>query len=330
MLYCAYPAEQEAAQLGRKKAKKKEPIFDDYEYGYGYDYLLDEEQKKPTGTADDADGLEEDEDAWWEDEPEEKRLAHIREAYREDSDEGREYKPDDEEMDIPLENLLLDGVALELKLKPEEAEELEESEGRKLLKRELRAEALKRYEEAARTVQDFKNVHATWDKLDANRERKERYHELLRGDVPLDYQVDYAAASFVPRWRNDPTERQMLRGDFLDYFFDCPYEMHDLTTKEYLRQIIMGMSRNHKEIFYFLFLRLYSPQYVALMRGQTDRNIRKVRDTVIRKIHKKMFKQLTKMQDHRHVPGARESTFLQEWGQANEQFPDEQEEDLSE
>ena len=212
----------------------------------------------------------------------------------------------------------------------EEVEELEESEGRKFLKRELRMEALKRYEEAARTVQDFKNVHATWDKLDANRERKERYHELLRGDVPLDYQVDYAVASFVPRWRNDPAERQMLRGDFLDYLFDCPYEMHDLTTKEYLRQIIMGMSRNHKEIFYFLFLRQFSPQYVALMRGQTDRNIRKVRDTVLRKIHKKMFKQLAKMQDHGYSPGVREAIFLQEWSQANEQCPDEQEEDLSE
>ena len=200
-----------------------------------YDYLLDdEEQKKPTDTADDADGPEEDEGAWWEDEPEEKVLARIRESYREDSDEGREYKPDDEAIDIPLENLLLDGVALELKLKPEEKEELEETEGRKLLQRELREEALRRYEESARTVQDFKNIHATWDKLDANRERRERYHELLRGDVPIDYQVDYASTTFVPRWRNDPMERQLLRGCFLDYFYDCPYEMHDLTTKEYL------------------------------------------------------------------------------------------------
>ena len=125
--------------MRRKKRKKEKPAFDDYEYGYGYDYLLDnEEQKMPIDTADDADVLEEDEGAWWEDESEEKILAYIREAYREDSDEGREYKPDDEAIDIPLENLLLDGVALELKLKPEEKEELEETEGRKLLQRELR------------------------------------------------------------------------------------------------------------------------------------------------------------------------------------------------
>ena len=315
--------------MRRKKRKKEKPAFDDYEYGYGYDYLLDEEQKKPTGTADDADGLEEDEGAWWEDESEEKILAYIREAYREDSDEGREYKPDDEAIDIPLENLLLDGVALELKLKPEEKEELEETEGRKLLQRELREEALRRYEESARTVQDFKNIHATWDKLDANRERRERYHELLRGDVPIDYQVDYLTATIIPHWRNDPMERQLQRGYFLDYFFDCPYEMHDLTSKEYVRQIIKGLKEEHKEIFYFLFLRQFSPQCLAMMRGQTDRNIRKVRDTVLRKIHKKMYLQLTQMRKHGYTPGAKEVKFLQEWHPDKESSPDRQE-DLTE
>lgn len=296
--------------MGRKKSKKEKPAFDDYEYGYGYDYLLDEETKKPTDTADDADGPEEDEGAWWEDEPEEKVLARIRESYREDYDEDRDDRLDDEAIDIPLESLLLDGVALELKLSPEEKEELEETEGRKLLQRELREEALRRYEESARTVQDFKNVHATWDKLDANRERKERYHELLRGDVPIDYDVDYASTTFIPRWRNDPMERQLLRGYFLDYFCDCPYEMHNLTTKEYLLQIIMGLKEEHKEIFYFLFLRQFSPQYVAQMRGQTDRNIRKVRDTVLRKIRKKMNKQLLKMAEDGYRLGEREMQFL--------------------
>ena len=316
--------------MRRRKRKKEKPAFDDYEYGYGYDYLLDnEEHKMPTDTADDADGLEEDEGAWWEDESEEKILAYIREAYREDSDEGREYKPDDEAIDIPLENLLLDGVALELKLKPEEKEELEETEGRKLLQRELREEALRRYEESARTVQDFKNIHATWDKLDANRERRERYHELLRGDVPIDYQVDYLTATIIPHWRNDPIERQLQRGYFLDYFFDCPYEMHDLTSKEYVRQIIKGLKEEHKEIFYFLFLRQFSPQYLAMMRGQTDRNIRKVRDTVLRKIHKKMYLQLTQMRKHGYTPGAREARFLQEWHPDEESSPDIQE-DLTE
>jgi len=105
-------------------------------------------------------------------------------------------------------------------------------------------------------------------------------------------------------------ERQLLRGYFLDYFYDCPYEMHDLTSKEYLSQIIKGLKEEHKEIFYFLFLRQFSPQYLALLRGQTDRNIRKVRDTVLRKIRKKMNKQLLKMAEDGHRLGGREMQFL--------------------
>lgn len=67
-----------------------------------------------------------------------------------------------------------------------------EPEGtRKKLKRELRAEAMTRLEEAARTEADFENVISCWDKLDANRERKERYHEPIRGDMTLENGLKY-------------------------------------------------------------------------------------------------------------------------------------------
>ena len=52
--------------------------------------------------------------------------------------------------------------------------------GREQLVREAKREALARMEEAARTEEDFKAVVAQWDKLDENRERKERYHEMGR------------------------------------------------------------------------------------------------------------------------------------------------------
>ena len=56
----------------------------------------------------------------------------------------------------------------------------------KRLKREMRAEAIRRLEEAARTEKDFRDVVEEWNKLDRNRERRERDHENLRGDVPLE------------------------------------------------------------------------------------------------------------------------------------------------
>ena len=57
-------------------------------------------------------------------------------------------------------------------LEDEEEEAAPTSEKR--LKREIRAEALRRLEEAARTESDFLTVVDEWNKLDRNRERRER------------------------------------------------------------------------------------------------------------------------------------------------------------
>ena len=67
-----------------------------------------------------------------------------------------------------------------------------------------------------------------WNKLDRNRERRERDHENLRGDVPLEYQA-VPEPKLIPRWMNNPAYRQLMAGNFLDILFDCPYEMHNLT-----------------------------------------------------------------------------------------------------
>ena len=52
--------------------------------------------------------------------------------------------------------------------------------GRTLLKRDMRKAAIARMEAAARTEADFREVIDAWDKEDANRERRERYHEVGR------------------------------------------------------------------------------------------------------------------------------------------------------
>ena len=55
----------------------------------------------------------------------------------------------------------------------EDAEEEAAPTSEKRLKRELRAEALRRLEDAARTAEDFAVVVEEWNKLDRNRERRE-------------------------------------------------------------------------------------------------------------------------------------------------------------
>lgn len=51
--------------------------------------------------------------------------------------------------------------------------------------RRPRAQALKRLEDSARTLKDYENLVAWYDRLDANRQRKERYHELYRRQTAL-------------------------------------------------------------------------------------------------------------------------------------------------
>ena len=60
---------------------------------------------------------------------------------------------------------------------------------KKRLVRETLAEALRRTEDAARTLEQFQGVIEEWNRLDRNRERRERDHENLRGDVPLEFQT---------------------------------------------------------------------------------------------------------------------------------------------
>jgi hypothetical protein len=167
---------------------------------------------------------------------------------------------------------------------------------RKRLVRELKEEALERIEFAARSVHDYKQVVLFWDKKDASAARARRNHEELRGDTPMEWNSHLNETSGIapiyPAWMNNPTYAQLRRGSFLDCLFDCPYEMHNLTSREYLRRPVMELKEEHKELLYFLYLRLYDPQCLAILRGQTDRNIRKVRDVLLRKVRRKVYASL--------------------------------------
>ena len=165
-------------------------------------------------------------------------------------------------------------IDYEAELEDEEEEAAPVSDKR--LKRKMRAEAIRRLEEAARTEKDFRAVVEEWNKLDRNRERRERDHENLRGDVPLEYQA-VPEPKLIPRWMNNPAYRQLMAGNFLDILFDCPYEMHNLTADPFISRMVEELSEEHNEVLYFLSLRLYSSTRLAAVRGQSDRNIRKLR-----------------------------------------------------
>lgn len=176
----------------------------------------------------------------------------------------------------------------------------------KRLKREIKAEALRRLEEAARTEADFQAVINQWDKLDQNRERRERDHENLRGDVPLEYQT-IPNPSIAPIWMNDPAFRQLCHGNYLDILFDCPHELHNLAGNPFISELLRNLNEDQQEILYFLFVRLYSTTRLAEMRHQSDRNIRKQRKKICAKLQKRMYDHLIGSQRLTK----RERTFLE-------------------
>jgi len=161
-----------------------------------------------------------------------------------------------------------------------------EAPERKKLKRELEREALARLEDSARNEDDFMQVTKWWDRLDSNRERKERYHEVGRSDVPLEWGASKQTV-IIPKPIQHAYWKQILEGEFLDVIFDCPFEMHELVSDEDISKAILDLKDPQKEILFYLAIRQYSCQQVACIRGQSDRNIRKVRDTLLRKLQKK-------------------------------------------
>ena len=195
-------------------------------------------------------------------------------------------------------------------LEDEEEEAAPTSEKR--LKREIRAEALRRLEEAARTESDFLTVVDEWNRLDRNRERRERDHENLRGDVPLEFQA-MPEPRIAPLWMNLPRFRQLCQGNFLDIIFSCPYELHELTANCFLSKLFFTLSDEQKEVLYYLFIKQYSTARFAAIRGQSDRNIRKLRMTIQKKLQRRMYEHLSEKLEKDYNITLREREFVEEY-----------------
>lgn len=300
-------------------------MFDNPEQ-YEYDGVYEEDTDYEDET-DDSDYIvddEEDENALWDDEeeaaddlPEKKRRKRKNQVVLADDDTDTEETELSEQAlrQIAKEEQLIEEMEADAEEHPFEDGTDEEEPEHKKLKRELRAEALARLEDSARTQREFENVIAWWDRLDANRERRERYHELSRSgdDIPLDYGVS-ANELFFPDTLNDVLEKQLRKGDFIDAVFYCPYDIHELVTEEYLSKILWELNEEHKELLFLCAVRLFSSTKIAKIRKQSDRNIRKVRGTMLKKIRKKLLPALLDKAEKQQPMTLLEKDFLEESG----------------
>ena len=130
---------------------------------------------------------------------------------------------------------------------------------------------------------------------------------------PQEQEAFYQAIGQTTLWMNNPAYRQLMAGNFLDILFDCPYEMHNLTADAFVSRMVEELSEEHKEVLYFLSLRLYSTTRLAAVRGQSDRNIRKLRKTIHKKLQRQMYDHLCGKQEHGGSLTLRERQFLEEY-----------------
>ena len=224
--------------------------------------------------------------------------------------------------DDGFENGLLDALAQERSAIEEIEQEKEEnsfreetvvvSTSKKKLWRDTQKEALARLEDSARTEEDFRNVQSWWDRLEANADRRYRYHVIGRSDIPLEWGAA-AEEVILPEPIQSVFWKQITKGEFLDTIFDCPFEMHELIEDFDIAKSICELKDVHKEVLYYSAVRQYSNQRIACIRKQTDRNILKVKNTILKKLRKKLYISLCERQQMNLPLCRREKEFLENY-----------------
>ena len=90
------------------------------------------------------------------------------------------------------------------------------------------------------------------------------------------------------------------------------YELHELTANRFLSKLFFTLSDEQKEVLYYLFVKQYSTTRLAAIREQSDRNIRKLRMTIQKKLQRHMYEHLSEKLEKDYSITLREREFVEE------------------
>ena len=181
--------------------------------------------------------------------------------------------------------------------------------------RNTKREALTRMEDAARTVEDFQEVIEQWDRLDRNRQRRARAHEIGRTNEDMLHwdrvdeedekgKLKEGLDTVLPRPLNDLWWRQHIRGEFLDEIYDNSQEIWQLVEDWDIAALIKkGLTDKQRDTLFLSAVRLCTPQQIACYQEKTDRAVRKlfaaaltaVRDRLVTTIREKIAAEVSDM-----------------------------------
>ena len=169
---------------------------------------------------------------------------------------------DEEECNVPAEIVKL--------------RDIERPEGIKKLKRDLRLEMLRRLEQGARSVTDFRNLNGWYDYLEELEKHRVCDHEISRSgeEFPIEYGAKEDGAVF-PAYLGSVIERQLRKGDFLDAIYCKPDTIDELVTTDYLIHFMRALDDYEKRVVYYEVIENLSSKEIGKITGRTDRAIRK-------------------------------------------------------
>jgi DNA-directed RNA polymerase specialized sigma24 family protein len=200
------------------------------------------------------------------------------------------------------------------------------------LSRRAREEALRRIEESARTLEDFQEVVAQHDILDANRERKERDHEVGRFESMYqitvqndenDYPVtlSYSDGAVIPIPILHPYWRELMRGDFINYIFDNAEEMWQIIGDRQIASLFQRLTKKQREAVFLRFVRLCSTEQIGCYTDKTDRSVRKLLAAAPERMRKPLAGHIRERLEN-DLPITLEKRRFLEWYNAQKQLPD--------
>ena len=171
--------------------------------------------------------------------------------------------------------------------------------GREQLVRKIKAAALARMEDAARTEDDFKAVVKQWNHNDRNRERREWYWEIGRPNEEMLHwdkisendekgRIKEGLDVVIPRPLEHHYWRQLMRGDFIDTIYDNALEMWQLIEDWDIATLVKILTDKQKEVLFLRVVRLCTAAQIACCHDKTDRAVRKLLAAALDSIRDKL------------------------------------------
>jgi len=200
----------------------------------------------------------------------------------------------------------------------------------KKTQKQLDREAVLRMEEAARSVVDFEAVLVEWNRFDDNRERVERYHEVLRPEGVLitnftskntslfhDFddkvKMHYNEGIVFPFPYYHLAWREAINGDFLSMIYCNPEDMWQLIEDWLVALPVKKLTTKQADVLYLSAVQLFSPQDIAVYPVKTNRAVRKLLAATLESIRSKIAPRIREQLESGYPQMTLEKRQFLEW-----------------